>query len=149
MERMKTMEKFKKEIQHRVALFVGVVLICIILGFVSMSNPDLIEGQVAGFQLGIVFGLGILASVQIVKLRMVLNDDKKLQQLYNQEHDERMQLIRGKAGMPMLLVTSVVLLLAAIIAGYSNVIVFYTLVAAVGFQLTLGACVKVYYMRTM
>ena len=60
-----------------------------------------------------------------------------------------MQYIRAKAGMPMLLVTSCVMVIAGIIAGYFNVTVFMTLTAAAMCQLLVGSLIKMYYMKTM
>ena len=91
--------------------------------------------------------MGILAVIQFVKLSRALIDEKKLKMLYNSEHDERMLLIRSKAGMPMLLITSTLMIIAAVIAGYFNIIVFYTLAAAAVVQLSAGAAVKVYCMK--
>lgn len=143
------MEDFRKRVERRIVCLIAVVVFCIIFSVVSLSNPDLVDNQVAGFQLGIVVGLGTIMSVEIFKLRRALQENKRLQQLFNREQDERLRYIRSKAGQPMLMVNSVILLLAAIIAGYQNILVFYTLVAVAVFQLTLGACIKIFYMKTM
>jgi hypothetical protein len=80
---------------------------------------------------------------------MAIKDERKLKMAYNRENDERMKAIRAKAGMPMLLITSVMMVIAAIIAGYFNIVVFYTLTAAAMMQLLLGVSVKLYHMKTM
>jgi len=85
----------------------------------------------------------------IIKLSLAINDETKLKILYNKEHDERLKTIRSKAGMPIIAITSVLMIIAAIIAGYFNIVVFYTLVIAVAAQLSVSAMVKLYCMKTM
>ena len=107
------------------------------------------DGIVSGFQFGLIFRIGIRAMIEIIMLSKAMKDDKKIKLLYNKENDERMKFIRSKAGMPMVMITSVMMLTAAIVAGYFNIIVFYTLVIAAMVQLTIGASIKLYLMKTM
>ena len=60
-----------------------------------------------------------------------------------------MKTIRSKAGMPLIAITSMLMVIAAIVAGYFNIVVFYTLVIAVAAQLSVSAMVKLYCMKTM
>ena len=149
------MEKFKGRIKRRIILFAGMTLITAVLGVYdffaagNLEKASMTDGIVSEFQFGLIFGIGMLALLQIIKLSRVINDDKKLRMLYNKEHDERLKTIRSKAGMPMLMITSVIMLIAAIIAGYFNIVVFYTLVMAAVVQLSVGAIVKLYCMKTM
>jgi hypothetical protein len=98
---------------------------------------------------GLIFGFGILSLYLLCKYGIAIKDDTKLKILYNKEYDERQNLIRQKAGMPMLMITSGIMIFAGIIAGYISESVFYTLILAAMVQLTLGATVKIYYMRKM
>lgn len=149
------MEKFKRRVKQRIMLFSGSILIIVLIGvygFFAAAGSEqgiMADGIVSSFQFGIIFGMGMLALIQIIKLQRVIKDDKKLEMLYNRENDERFKAIRSKAGMPMLIITSLIMLLAGIIAGYFNVIVFYTLVIAGIVQLSIGTIVKLYYMKIM
>lgn len=149
------MEKFKSRVKRRIILFSGMTLITALLGvygFFVVGRPEkgsTSDGIISGFQFGIIFGIGMLSLLQIIKLGMVIKDDKKLKMLYNQEHDERLKTIRSKAGMPMLMITSELMLIAAIISGYFNIVVFYTLVIAAIIQLSIGVILKLYYLKTM
>jgi len=149
------MEEFKRRAKRRIIIFSGMTLVAVALGIYSIFAMDnskeasLAEGIIAGFQFGIIFGIGILGLIQIIKLRRAIKNETNLKILYNQEHDERLKTIRSKAGMPMLMVTSIIMLIAAIIFGYFNLVVFYTLVIAATAQLTIGAIVKLYCMKTM
>jgi len=149
------MENFKMGIKRRILLFSGMILLAAVLGvygFFASGNSEkasMTDGIISEFQVGLIFGIGVLALVQIIKLNIAMKDDKKLKMLYNKEHDERLKAIRSKAGMPMLMITSVMMLIAAIIAGYFNIVVFYTLVIGAMVQLSIGTIVKLYCMKTM
>ncbi|MBE0450944.1 MAG: hypothetical protein IBX70_08875 [Clostridia bacterium] len=149
------MEKFKQSIKRRIALLSIMVLVFMALGIQgylmsgSTESASMSDGIVSGFQFGLIFGIGIRALIEIVTLSRALKDEKKIKILYNKENDERMKTIRSKAGMPMVLITSIMMVIAAIIAGYFNVVIFYTLVIAAMLQLTIGVFVKLYMMKTM
>jgi hypothetical protein len=149
------MEEFKKKIKQRIIIFTGMALVAVVFGiydsFVISNSKEssMAAGMVAGFQSGIILGMGILSLIQIIRLRKSITDETKLKKLYNQEHDERLKTIRSKAGMPMLMIASIVMLIAAIIAGYTNITIFYTLVIAAIAQLSIGAIVKIYCFKTM
>ncbi|MDW7660777.1 MAG: hypothetical protein SCL54_05030 [Bacillota bacterium] len=149
------MEKFKQSIKRRIMLLSILVIICLALGIQNFvmtgttENGSMSDGIVSGFQFGLIFGIGIRAMIEIIMLTKAMKDDKKIKLLYNKENDERMKVIRSKAGMPMVMITSVMMLTAAIVAGYFNIVVFYTLVIAAMVQLTIGATIKLYLMKTM
>ena len=103
--------------------------------------------HLADFQSGFMLGLAIVSLFMLMKYRKLLRDERGLRESFNKETDERMILIRSKAGMPALLITSVIMIFAGIIAGYFNIIIFYTLLAAGICQLLLGSGLKFYYMH--
>lgn len=149
------MGEFKTKIIRRIMLFSGITLITAVMGIyaffagTSSEKTSMANGSVSGFQFGLILGIGLLTLRQTIKLSIVVKDEKKLKMLYNEEQDERLKSIRSKAGMPMLMITSVMMLIAAIIAGYFNVVVFYTLIIAAIVQLSIGTIIKLYYMKTM
>jgi hypothetical protein len=81
------------------------------------------------------------------RLRKIVKNPTELQKLYNKENDERLALIRQKSGMPIIMITSGIMILAAVVAGYINETVFFTLIAAAMAQIVISLAVKVYYMR--
>lgn len=150
------MEEFKVKVKRRIILASGLTLVAVVLGvysILSMMNVSddatMSDGFVAGFQFGLILAIGVLSLVDIIKLSQIVKDEIKLKVLYNKEHDERLKAIRSMAGQPIMLVTAVLMVIAAIIAGYFNIIVFYTLVAAVLVQLTISATVKLVCMKKM
>ena len=145
------MEQYRKTIRIRCwlwMLMIAVALGQMVYGYFFVDKT-LQSSIVFGFQAGFATGIAAVGVMRLIRYRKVLGSDKLLQAEYNEEHDERMQYIRAKAGMPMMLVTSCALVIAGIIAGYFNVIVFWTLTGAAMFQLAVGSVTKMYYMRKM
>lgn len=149
------MENFKIQIKRRILIFSVTVVGAVLLGIynfftmIHLENGSFEEGTIKGFQFGIIFGIGLLSVIKMIKLCSIIKDDKKLRILYNTENDERLKAIRAKAGMPILRITSILMLIVAVIAGYFNIVVFYTLIIAALVQLSIGAIVKLYGMKTM
>lgn len=145
------MEAFSKRIKTRRTAMCGalMMLVGILVFLVTREGTEGINSVLMGFQTGLVIGLIALIIVYMVRLTIALKDDKQLKIWYNKEHDERLKTIRAKSGMPMLLITSLMMICAAVVAGYYNPIVFYTLVVAAMIQLTAGVLVKLYYLKTM
>jgi len=149
------MEEFRTNVKRRITIFSGMTLVAAALGvynFLLMNYSEdatMYDGSVTGFQSGLILSIGIIAVVQIIKLTRAFNDETNLKLLYNQEHDERLKTIRSKAGMPMLMITSILMLIVAIVAGYFNIVVFYTLVITAIVQLSIGAIVKLICMKMM
>ena len=143
------MEKYKQVLKKRIVLLTIPVLIAVVLGIynVFFASEAARESFAFGFQCGTALVLGLMSAVLIIRFRGTLRDDAKLKVQYNKENDERLKTIRAKAGMPMLMVTSVGMIVAAIIAGYFNSTIFITLTAAACCQMLIGAIIKQVYLR--
>ena len=85
----------------------------------------------------------------MAKFHKALKDDTALRRLYNQEHDERMQAIRARAGIPVTLFMGVALMGAGLVATFFNMTVSLTLVAAGLVELLVSLAIKFWCMRTM
>lgn len=107
-------------------------------------NPNILS-----FQLGVVTALGLITALYSVKYRRAVKDEKKLELLYNSMNDERMKLIRQKAGMPLIAVTSILIMFTGVIIGYFNETIFIALVAAGFGQMMISNFVKLYYMKNI
>lgn len=145
------MEKFKKVIKRRIYLLAIPALVGIgLLAYNFLgTDTEIKSSYVYGFQLGVGITLGVMAIINMVRFGGILRDEKKLQLQYNKENDERYLAIRGKAGLPMMLFTSVGMLIAAIIASYFDFTVFFTLMVAAYCQMLVAGLLKAYYMKTM
>lgn len=141
------MESYRKKCTRRIALFSLVIalFVSILLYNQFFASAALKESVVFAFQCGFA-SAGILVLVYfIVRYSKAVNDEEKLRLLYHQEHDERMSAIRSKAGVPMVLILSMLLVFAGMIAGYYNETVFYVLILAALGQLFISAAVKFYF----
>jgi len=143
------MDKYKKVLKRRIALLTIPVLLAVGLGIydVFFASEVIKDSFIFGFQCGASIALGIMSATLIIYYRRILADDKKLKLQYNKENDERLKTIRAKAGMPMLLITSIGMIVAGIVAGYFNPTIFITLVAAAIAQMLIGAVIKQIYLR--
>lgn len=143
------MEHYKKAIKTRILLLIILVVSAVALGVydVFLATPETKESFIFGFQCGAAISMGTLAIVLICRYRAVLGDEKKLKLQFNKENDERRKAIRAKAGMPMLLITSILMIITGIIAGYFNPIIFVTLTAAALCQMLIGGIVKILYTK--
>ena len=93
---------------------------------------------------------GLLVGVfGMAKFHRALRDDTALRRLYNQEHDERMQAIRAKAGFPVTVFMGAGMIAAGLVATFFNMTVALTLIAAAVVQLLVSVVIKFWCMRTM
>lgn len=145
------MNNYKKTIKKRILLLTLPIILAVTLGVydVFWVSDQIKEGSVYGFQDGIITSLGLLATILVIRYRVLLKDDKKLLLMFNRENDERIKAIKAKAGIPMLPITSILIIIAAIIAGYFNELVFLTLIATAIFQMTICVLVKIIYTKKM
>ncbi len=143
------MEKYKKIIIVRVFLLSILALLAVGLGIYDAfwATDEIKASEIFEFQCGVTTALGILALIRIIRYGKTLHNDKELQIQYNKENDERMKAIRAKAGIPMVLITSIIMVVVGIIIGYSNMIVFYALIAAAAIQLVIACTTKFIYMK--
>jgi hypothetical protein len=145
------MDTYKKIVRRRIALLVIPVLIAVSFGIydVFFAGSEIKNSDIFGFQVGAITAIGILAMINIIRFSRLLKDKKKLQLQYNRENDERYKAIRGKVGMPVLLITSVIMIIVGVVAGYFNITIFYTLIIAALGQMTISVIVKILYMKKM
>lgn len=145
------MKEYKKTIKARILLLNIPVIFAAIFGAynVFLTGHEFKETAVYGFQAGIITSLGLCSIIIVIRYRQLLNDEKKLLLHYNRENDERIKAIKAKAGIPMLPLVSIIIIIAGVIAGYYDTLIFMTLIAVATFQMTICAIVKVIYMKKM
>ncbi len=144
------MEVYRSKLKRRILLLSILVLFSAVLGVYDVFfQTDISKSGIFCFQCGLTTAIAIIAAIQIMRFKGVLSNDEKLKVQFNKENDERLRAIKAKAGMPMLMVTSIMIIVAAIIAGYFNTVIFITLVSVALFQLIFGLLVKLLYMKKM
>lgn len=145
------MEAYRKNILLRITLFSLVTALSVgILLYNQFFTPSVWKDNVVfAFQCGFASAGSIVLVFFIVRYSKAVKNEEKLRILYNQEHDERMSAIRSKAGAPMVVILSLLLVFAGMIAGYFNKTVFYVLICAALGQLLISLVVKFYYKMKM
>ena len=141
------MELFKKKLKTRIVLLCAVLLLFVaILLYNQFGASDALKDSLAfSFQCGFSAAGSLVLVFWLMKYRGALRDETKLRLLYNEENDERMQAIRAKAGIPMVLILSLVLVLGGMVIGYWNETIFVILIGVALFQLLVSVGVKLYY----
>ena len=140
-----TMERYRRSLRRRLTLL-GVMDA---LFFLLMHFGRGMEGPVAGFLLGMAAGGAIMGFLVIMRWGRALKDETRLRRMYNEEHDERLQAIRARAGLPMGLYLSLGMLAAGCVTGFFSGTVMLTLVLAAGAQLLVCVAVKLILTRVM
>ena len=141
------MELFKKKLKTRIILLCAVLLVFVaILLYNQFGASEALKDSLAfSFQCGFSAAGSFALVFWLMKYRSALKDEAKLRLLYNEEKDERMSAIRAKAGVPMVLILSILLVLGGMIIGYFNETVFVVLIGVALFQLLVSLGVKFYY----
>lgn len=149
------MDKYRNKVRIKMVLLALLALTGVALGIYNVffegksGASGFSAGMLSGFRIGMAIGIGGFALIQMIGLGKAIRDEKALKELYNKEHDERLRAIRARAGMPSVLILSVLMLIAALIAGPLDLTVFYTLIIASAAQLLISLGVKLYFMKKM
>lgn len=141
------MEKFKLTLKRRLlfaGLYCAAVLAVTVLGVIRPGDAH-VSDYIAGMSLGMCTGIAFVALYYMVKIARALRNEEKLKKMYISETDERVALIATKAGGTGTVFSIAGLWLGAMVAGYLNATVFFTLVGAALFISLVVVCLKGYY----
>lgn len=150
MEHKHTIEQYKKALQTRIIacggtlMFLGGILI---IGGNLRIKPAHLSESAADFYLGLLTGCVIgcifVAAFFIAKMLLDLRNEETLRAAYVKETDERNCAVWQKAGYLGWRVSNIILVLAALTAGYFSLPVAISLLAAAAFTCL---CVKIAYL---
>lgn len=151
------MENFKKNIKIRIS---GIILFDILaftlLLFTSLKSSklgsfsslsDMERGMVTGFQIGLFLGLQVIILYLLVKYIKAIKKDIYLKSLYIKENDERKKLIKSNTFSCSYITTLTLLLLATIITGYFNGVIFKALISVLYGALLITCMFKIYFSK--
>lgn len=143
------MEKFKSTILKRIIGFIFysvAVLGFAVFGIIAMNNNyPWINEKMISFDIGASAGIELVMVYYVAKYAGSITNEEKLRKLYIEETDERKEYISSKIGVNGLVIIMLSLLLGGIIAGYFNMTVFVTLIAAAIFCALMTLGLKIYY----
>jgi len=145
------MEEFRIKYQRtNRRIIIGLAALFVIIMVVKVFVPageNAMHDKLFSFVEGFVAGLILVAIFYFASTIGALKDENKLRLLYNQAMDERQQLIRDKAGIPLLNIAVVILVVAGVVAGYFEALVSYTLLGVVIFLILYQIAAKLYFSR--
>ena len=135
------LDGMRRDLQKRLAQARGMAVCFALLLVAAVSGviPTGVAGPsardfISGFQVGLLLALCVFALYRKVRCQRALRDDAAVRRLYYQEHDERTRYIAQQVGRSSMAVNTVLLVVAAVIAGYFSVTVFVTLLAVAAVQ---------------
>lgn len=144
------MDKFKAEIQSRnkkVMLAASIIFFIYIFLSRKTGVPTASNDFATGYHLGLFIALQVGAIYFIATHNKALKSNVQLKELYIKEKDERKKLIRHKSSLIGMSLFVFILLVATIIAGFYNLIVFYTLVGVCLVVFVILISTKLYFLK--
>lgn len=142
-------EAYRKTI-HRRVIVMSVLGTLYAAAMVIMHLLDREPSEFAlDFLLGAISALVTCFVLLVPRYRKALRDEQALRRLWNREHDERLQAIKARAGIPMLLYTSLAMIAGALLIAPWNMTVAVTLLVTATAQLIASVAVKLICMRMM
>ena len=142
------LEKYRREIKNRVSVYqalIAVALVFVIIGNVLLKDRGQTVESVRGFATGLSIGIELVCVFQLGKLWKMLKDEEVLKEVYIREHDEREALIQMKSGLHVVPILSFIILICAILVGFFNDTIFYTLVVVGIGQILIALALKIYW----
>ena len=151
------MDKMRLEVEKKIRYWRKICIIFTCLAALNILNilrpihadDDIFAGFFDGFQTGAAVAVFLSAAILIMKYRKILRDDEAVRNYYIKEHDERTAAIWAKSGGTVLYTCGVLIIGAAIVAGYFNQIVFFTLLLCGVFLLIVKKALIIYYCKTI
>ncbi len=141
------LEAYRKKVQRRLVIVRVLALIFIVVELAV--SRWIAESNATNFIWGGCIGGALVALVILSQQRQALKDDEKLRKMYIEEHDERKQAIRAKAGQPMVLFLSLGLVMIAAVVFFFNETVAITLALAAVAQMLASLMVKLICTKRM
>lgn len=141
------LEAYRKKVQRRLVWMRLLAVIFVVAELVgSRFVPD---GNASNYVWGMCVGGGFVALVVLFQQSKALKDDEKLRKMYIEEHDERKQAIRAKAGLPMVIYLSLGMAMTAAVVFFFNESVAITLALAAVAQMLASLMVKLICTKRM
>ena len=151
------MDKMRLEVEKKIRYWRKICIMFTCLAALNILNilrpinesDGVFAGFFDGFQTGAAVAVWFLSAIMVMKYRKILRDDEAVRNYYIKEHDERTAAIWAKSGGTALYTCGVLIIGAAIVAGYFNPIVFITLLLCGVFLLIVKKALVIYYCKTI
>ena len=150
----KKLERMRATLRRRLALFAmgsGCILLLAVLASTRTLSPLVGDTHYAdffaGFQTGMLFGLEAVAIFFVVRDLLALRDDARLTALLLEEQDERTQYVEQMAGRYSWRWMTILLLAAAVVAGYFSIGACVALICAALAEALLTGILRFHFNR--
>lgn len=147
MEQYRHTIKTRRNLLAAAVLLVALILTAQNLGWFPMGKESFYDGFLYGFIGGGLTSMDLVFIFLLAKCSKALRNEEILNDLYIKENDERQKYIRSKTGGLTMYICSIVILLAAVIAGNYSQTVFFSLLACSVFLFLVIGLLKIYYMK--
>ena len=141
------LEAYRKKVQRRLVWMRVLAVVFVVVELVG--SRFVLDGNASKHVWGVCVGGGCMARGVLFQQSKALKDDEKLRKMYIEEHDERQQAIRAKAGQPMVIYLSLGLAMTAAVVFFFNEAVAVTLALAAVAQMLVSLIVKLVCMKRM
>lgn len=148
------LEKMRKELRKRAKTAgalacLGAVLLAAVAAQIipTQYEDERAASFLMGFQTGLLLVLVILAVIRVFTYLRAAGDDTRLIRLYNRENDERVKYIDQMAGKTCMNLSMIILVIAAVIAGYFSIEACAALCGAAIVVGLVKKFVRLYYAR--
>jgi len=144
------MDQYKNTLKKRLYLLSICLIMYITTNYIMYSHVGTRrDGADTDFILGFQFGIGFfvfaLLAYFIIRYISVLHSEKRLKEMYIADTDERKLMIYQKSGSAGMTFAIFGLAISAVLAGYYNTTVFFSLLGSCLFLAFIRAALKLYY----
>lgn len=143
------MEEFRKKVKRRFRLDTMVCLCSLALYFMLKFLTKGASDFAQGISRGVFVGMEVVAVYNLSRTFTALRNEEKLKEMYINETDERNIAIQKETSQKGATISTVGTAVAAIVAGFFDEKVCFTLVAVLLFSALVTIIVNAYYNRKM
>lgn len=140
------METFRQKLKTRVIWLAAVILVMLLV-YRMLPIPADVPDYMKAFTLGALSGLLLFLMIRLIIAAVSLRSDEAVKSRYIKENDERKHIIQQKTGSLGFQISGVGLGFAAVIAGFFDQTVFFTLITALLFLVLVKASLRLYFAR--
>lgn len=143
------MDNFRKKVEWRFKLYTTLCLCGLALYFMLTFLTKNASDFAQGISMGVFVGMEVVAIYNLARTYAALHNEEKLKQMYIKETDERNIAIQKETSQKGLTISTMGTSIAAIVAGFFDEKICFSLVAVLLFSALMTIIVNAYYNRKM
>lgn len=143
------MDNFRKKVEWRFKLYTTLCLCGLALYFMLTFLTKNASDFAQGISIGVFVGMEVVAIYNLARTYAALHNEEKLKEMYIKETDERNIAIQKETSQKGLTISTMGTSIAAIVAGFFDEKICFSLVAVLLFSALMTIIVNAYYNRKM